>query len=69
MSYSVEVPNNSDSHYDYECKSCSRRIRFTTAFFTAGFEFPLTSTCAKCGKPFTVDVKRKELDLVKQNKK
>lgn len=63
MSLIIEIPENSDSYYDYECKKCGRRIKFTTAFFKAGFEFPAETACAKCGEPFIIDLKRTELKL------
>lgn len=63
MKISVEIPENSDDHHDYKCKECNRKIRFTPAFFQAGFEFPLTLTCARCKEIFVIDLKRTEYVL------
>jgi len=63
MSLSVEIPENSEDHYDYKCKVCGRKVRFTPAFFLQGFTFPLQLQCVRCQDIFTVDLRVSEGSL------
>lgn len=63
MSFSVEIPDNSDEHYDYKCSECGRKIRFTPAFYKKDFKGPLRASCSRCGKKFTVEIKKTECVL------
>lgn len=57
MELAKEIPKDSNEYFDYKCPKCGRRIRFTGAFFTSGFTFPLQLKCKDCNDIFTVDLK------------